>query len=46
MPEKTPGGPLPSQTGTTEKGAPAPGKSTAPVGKPMDKSGKDGGGKK
>jgi hypothetical protein len=41
MPEKTPGGPLPSQTGTTQKGAPAPGKGTAPASAPpVDKSGK------
>ncbi len=37
MPEKTPGGPLPQQGGTQQKAAPAPGKGTAPSGKPMDK---------
>ena len=43
MPDKTPGGSLPKQTGTTQKGAPAPGKSTPPSGAPTDKGG---GGKK
>ena len=37
MPEKTPGGPLPKQTGTQQKGAPAPGKSTPPSGAPSGK---------
>jgi hypothetical protein len=31
MPEKTPGGPLPKQTGTTQKGQAAPGKGSQPV---------------
>jgi hypothetical protein len=32
MPEKTPGGPLPRQTGTQQKGAPQPGgKDAQPV---------------
>ncbi len=29
--KKAPGGPLPGQTGTQQKGAPAPGKDTKPV---------------
>jgi hypothetical protein len=49
MPEKTPGGPLPKQTGTTQKGAPAPGAGSKPV-KPNPDfkggGGKGGGGKK
>ena len=31
MPEKTPGGPLPKQTGTQQKTAPAGGKDSKPV---------------
>lgn len=31
MPDKTPGGPMPKQTGTTQKTAPAPGKGAEPV---------------
>jgi hypothetical protein len=44
MAEKTPGGPLPKQTGTTQKGPAAPGKGAQPV---QTKPGfKGGGGKK
>jgi hypothetical protein len=31
MPDKTPGGPLPKQTGTQQKGAAAPGEGSKPV---------------
>jgi hypothetical protein len=31
MADKRPGGPLPGQTGTTQKGAAAPGKGTQPA---------------
>ncbi len=42
MPEKRPGGPLPKQTGTTQKGQPAPGAGSKPVtpNKGFDKKGK------
>lgn len=39
MPEKTPGSPLPRQTGTQQKDAPQPGKSTPPSGAPSGKGG-------
>jgi hypothetical protein len=42
MPEKTPGGPLPKQTGTTQKN-PTPGKGSEPV---KSTPGGKGGGKK
>jgi hypothetical protein len=31
MPDKRPTGPMPRQTGTTQKGAPTPGESSKPV---------------
>jgi len=47
MAEKTPGGPLPKQTGTTQKGAPAAGAGAKPVKPNPDfKGGGKGGGKK
>lgn len=40
MTDKTPSNqPLPQQTGTTNKGAPTPGKSTPPAGSPTGKTG-------
>lgn len=39
MPDKRPSSPMPRQTGTTQKGAAAPGKDTAPA-KPAPKGGK------
>jgi hypothetical protein len=50
MPEKTPSGSMPKQTGTSQKGAPSPGKGSEPVKVNPDfkggGAGKGGGGKK